>query len=102
MALAGFGFAALFRRTLLMIIALLLLTVTIPIQVPRYHFPGLWPDSTTSVYCRTNLRTGEVDPSSFVTLANDRADAVTVSELTPEAIQRFYQAGLGAAFPTLF
>jgi endonuclease/exonuclease/phosphatase (EEP) superfamily protein YafD len=47
----------------------------------------------------SNLRLGQADPRSFVLLATESADVVTVSELTAEAVDRFSQAGINDAFP---
>lgn len=46
-----------------------------------------------------NLRKGQADAASFVSLAVEYADVVTVSELTPDEIRRFSEAGIDKAFP---
>ena len=99
-ALAGLVLSALSRRTVLTIVAVLVLTVTAAIQVPRYHFAR--PTASQSAEVRvlsSNLRKGRADPASFVAIAKVKADVITVSELTPAAAARFSQAGLDEAFP---
>lgn len=99
-AFAGLVFSALSRRTVLTIAAVLTLTATSVIQIPRYYFPR--PDATHFADVRVfsgNLRKGQADPTSFVAMAKADADVIAVSELTPEAIKTISQGGLDAAFP---
>jgi endonuclease/exonuclease/phosphatase (EEP) superfamily protein YafD len=99
-ALAGLLFSTLSRRTVLTIIAVLVLTASAAIQIPRYYFARPAVSQFADVRVVTsNLRKGQVDPTSFVALARANADVITVSELTPEAAQSFSEAGLTEAFP---
>ncbi|WP_319434983.1 endonuclease/exonuclease/phosphatase family protein [Mycobacterium sp. RTGN5] len=88
------------RRTVLTIVAVLVVTVTGAIQIPRYSFNR--PAATQFADVRvlsSNLRKGQADPTGFLELAKNSADVVTVSELTPEAVERFSHAGIDEAFP---
>jgi endonuclease/exonuclease/phosphatase (EEP) superfamily protein YafD len=99
-ALAGLVFSALSRRTFLTIVAVLVLTASTAIQIPRYYFARPVISQYTDIRVLTsNLRKGQADASSFVALAKENADVITVSELTSEAAQSFSQAGLSDAFP---
>jgi endonuclease/exonuclease/phosphatase (EEP) superfamily protein YafD len=99
-ALAGLLLAALSRRTFLAITAVLVLTATAAIQIPRYYFVRPTASQFADVrVLSSNLRLGQADPSSFVTLAKKNADVIAVSELTPKASVNFSRAGLDAAFP---
>jgi endonuclease/exonuclease/phosphatase (EEP) superfamily protein YafD len=89
------------RRILLSIVAVAVLAVTVAVQVPWYYF-GRPADVGQHVDIRvlsSNLRKGRADASSFVELAKANADVITVSELTPEEVERFSQAGIAEAFP---
>lgn len=99
-ALAGLVLSAVSRHAFLTIVAVLALTATAAIQIPRYCFarPGATQFADIQVLT-SNLRNGEADPSSFVVLAENDADVTTVSELTPEVAQGFSRAGLDEAFP---
>lgn len=47
----------------------------------------------------SNLRKGRADVASFVALAHSSADVITLSELTPDWVRRFYNTGIRAEFP---
>ncbi|WP_234897542.1 endonuclease/exonuclease/phosphatase family protein [Mycolicibacterium vanbaalenii] len=47
----------------------------------------------------SNLREGRADIASFTDLARISADVITLSELTPDWVQRFYAAGMRDDFP---
>jgi endonuclease/exonuclease/phosphatase (EEP) superfamily protein YafD len=100
-ALTGLVLAALSRRILLSIIAVLVVTATSVFLVPQYYF-GRSTEGNQYADIRmlsSNLRKGRADASSFVGLATESADVITVSELTPEEAERFSQAGIGEVFP---
>ncbi|QEN12674.1 endonuclease/exonuclease/phosphatase family protein [Mycolicibacterium sp. ELW1] len=100
MALVGLILSAIARRTSLTIISVLVLTITTAIQIPRYTFTR--PATTQFADVRvlsSNLRKGQADPAAFIKLAKESADVIAVSELTPEAVEGFSQAGIDAAFP---
>lgn len=101
LAIAGVVLAALSRRVVLSIAALLVLTATLAVQVNWYSVSrpvDVGPHTDIRVLS-SNLRKGRADAASFVRLAKDNADVITVSELTPEAAQRFSRAGLEKTFP---
>jgi len=100
MALVGLILSAMTRRTGLTIIAVLVLTVTGAIQIPRYSFTRPAVNQFVDVQVlSSNLRKGQADPAEFVKLAKDSADVLAVSELTPEAVELLSQAGIDKAFP---
>lgn len=90
-----------YRRILLSIVAVTVLVVTVAVQVPWYYF-GHPADVGQHVDVRvlsSNLRKGQADAPSFVALAKASADVITVSELTPEEVERFSLAGIAEVFP---
>jgi endonuclease/exonuclease/phosphatase (EEP) superfamily protein YafD len=100
-AMVGFALSVLSRRIVLSIITVLVVTANLAVQVPWYYF-GRTIEVGPYVDVRvlsSNLRKGQADASSFVGLAEDRADVLTVSELTPEELDRFLQAGIEKLFP---
>ena len=100
-ALAAVAVSVAYRRILLSIIAVVVLAVTVAVQVPWYYF-GSPADVGAHVDIRvlsSNLRKGRADAASFIELAKASADVITVSELTPEEVERFKQAGIAEAFP---
>lgn len=100
-AALGLALSALCRNTFLSVVAIAVLTVTVAVQLPWYFFgrPLDIGDHATIRVLSSNLRKGLVDAPSFVGLATRSADVVTVSELTPDVVTRFYQAGITRAFP---
>jgi endonuclease/exonuclease/phosphatase (EEP) superfamily protein YafD len=100
-ALSGLALSALTRRILLSIVAVAVLAVTVAVQVPWYYFgrPADVGQHADIRVLSSNLRKGEADASSFVGLAKANADVITVSELTPEEVGRFSQAGIEEVFP---
>ncbi|MCW1960048.1 MAG: endonuclease/exonuclease/phosphatase family protein, partial [Mycobacterium sp.] len=100
-ALTGLIMAVLSRRYVLAIMGVFLVTATVAIQVSWYYFghaPNISQHKDIRVLA-SNIRYGRADPRQFVGLAKDSADVVTVAELTPEAVERFSQAGINDAFP---
>ncbi|MGV0715800.1 endonuclease/exonuclease/phosphatase family protein [Mycolicibacterium sp. XJ662] len=100
-ALLGLTLLILCRRIVLSIIAVAVVTTTLAAQVPWYYFgrpAEVGPHADVRVLS-SNLRKGRTDAASFVRLANDHADLITVAELTPEEARRFSQAGIEEAFP---
>jgi endonuclease/exonuclease/phosphatase (EEP) superfamily protein YafD len=101
LALSAVAMSVACRRILLSIVAVAVLAVTVAVQVPWYYF-GRPADVGQHVDIRvlsSNLRKGRADASSFVELAKANADVITVSELTPEEVERFAHAGIAEAFP---
>ena len=100
-ALGGLVIAVLSRRVILAAIGIFLVTATVAIQVSWYYFghqPGLGRYTEIRVLS-SNLRYGRADAAEFVTLAAKNADVITVTELTPEAVDRYTQAGIRDQFP---
>ena len=100
-AAIGFVLAALCRRVLLSIVAVAVVVVTVAVQVPWYYFgdPANVGQHADIRVLSSNLRKGRADAPSFVRLARDSADVITVAELTTEEVQRFSHAGIGDVFP---
>lgn len=101
-ALVGLVLAVLARRSVLMIVGVVLLTATLAIQVSWYYVgyqARMGPTFTEVRILSSNLRYGRADAAQFVGLASNNADVITVAELTPEAVERFTAAGLTAQFP---
>lgn len=89
------------RRMLLAVAGSAVLAITLAVQLPWY-FGGHTAEANQHLTIRvlsSNLRYGQVDPSFFVQLAGNRADVITVSELTAEAVDKFNEAGLDRTFP---
>ncbi|WP_231984040.1 endonuclease/exonuclease/phosphatase family protein [Mycobacterium sp. 852013-51886_SCH5428379] len=100
-ALLGAATAVVYRRTLLAVIAVLVLIVSLAVQVPWYYFghPTTVGEHTEVRVLSANLRKGQANPATIVRLAENSADVITVSELTLDEIQRFSRAGLNETFP---
>jgi endonuclease/exonuclease/phosphatase (EEP) superfamily protein YafD len=100
-ALAGLLLSVLCRRTLLFLIAVAVLTATVSVQVQWYYFarPAHVGEHVVVRVLSSNLRKGQADAATFVRLAKAGADVITVSELTPLAVQRFSEAGIDRVFP---
>ena len=100
-ALLGLVLSAMCRRVFLSIVAVAVVAVTLAVQVPWYYFgrPADIGQHADIRVLSSNLRKGQADASSFVRLARESADVITVSELTPEEVQRFSQAGIDEVFP---
>ncbi len=97
----GLAFAIICRRLILAVVGIFLVTATVAIQVSWYYF-GHSPWIGSHVELRllaSNIRYGRADADSFVALAKNGADVVTVAELTKEAVGRFAEAGIDEAFP---
>ncbi|MGE2724341.1 endonuclease/exonuclease/phosphatase family protein [Mycolicibacterium pulveris] len=100
-ALLGLMLLAYCRQIFLSIIALAVVTASLAMIMPWYYFgtPADVGRRAEIQLLSSNLRKGRTDAPSFVRLANESAEVVTVSELTPEEVQRFAQAGIEEAFP---
>ncbi|WP_431235191.1 endonuclease/exonuclease/phosphatase family protein [Mycolicibacterium psychrotolerans] len=100
-AFAGLLAAASCRRFLLSMLAVAVAAAGLAVQVSWYYL-GRPPDVVAHQEIRvlsSNLRYGQADPHFLVTLANTNADVITVSELTPEEVQRLQRAGVDKGFP---
>jgi endonuclease/exonuclease/phosphatase (EEP) superfamily protein YafD len=100
-AFAGLLLAVSYRRMLLSIIAAAVVAASLAVQVSWYYLGrpadvGAFQDIRV---LSSNLRYGEADPAFVVSLGKENADVVTVSELTPEAVQNLEQAGIESTFP---
>lgn len=101
-ALLGLIVSALCRRKLLTVAGIALLTMSVAIQVPwRDVGRGFDTDApgTDLRVLSTNIQKGEADTASFIALAVNSADIITMSELTAEAAARFREGGLRKTFP---
>ena len=100
-ALAALVATASCRRLVLSILAIAVWAATVAPQI-SWYYGGRTADVGAYQNIRvlsSNLRYGQADPDFFVNLAEANADVITVSELTPEAIQRLKHSGIEAAFP---
>jgi endonuclease/exonuclease/phosphatase (EEP) superfamily protein YafD len=103
-ALAGLGLAIACRRRVLSIVGVFLLTATTVVQL-SWYFSGSPKHLERAAEVRvlaSNLRYGRADAAQFVSLATREADLISAVELTPEAVERFKQAGIDAVFPYSF
>lgn len=103
-AMVGLIMAVLSRRFLLAVAGVFLVTATLAIQVSWYYGgrpPQIGEHREIRVLA-SNLRYGRADAPTFVGLAKESADVVTVAELTPEAVERFSRAGIDETFPYSF
>lgn len=100
-ALLGLASSTVGRRIVLSIAAVAVLAATVAVQAPWYYFGSPSPvgQRTELRVLSSNLRKGRADAASLVDLARERADVITVSELTPEEVRRFSRAGLDSTFP---
>lgn len=101
LALAGLTLLALCRRVMLSIVAALVVVATVAVQA-NWYYVGSVADVGDNIDVRvlsSNLRRGHAEASQFITLARENADVITVSELTPGAVQGFSLAGIGEEFP---
>lgn len=101
-ALAGLVVALSCRRFGLSILAVAVIASCVAVQVSWYYLG--YPTAAVSQdleirVLSSNLRYGQADPSFFVRFAEQNADVITVAELTPEAVQRFTEAGIEKTFP---
>lgn len=100
-ALTGLVLAVSCRRAVLAIIGVFLLVATTVVQF-SWFFHGSPSRLAGAVDVRvlaSNLRYGRADATEFVTLAKREADLISAVELTPEAVERFTQAGIESDFP---
>lgn len=101
-ALLGLVVAALSRMRVLSIVAVAIMAACLAVQVHWYHggrSAGVAAEHVDVRVLSANLRYGRANPAEFVELARDSADVITVTELTAEAVQRFYSAGIDEEFP---
>ncbi|MDW5611088.1 endonuclease/exonuclease/phosphatase family protein [Mycolicibacterium sp. D5.8-2] len=101
-ALLGLVVAALSRLVVLSIVAVVVVAASLAVQVHWYHGGRSGDVAAERVDVRvmsSNLRYGRADTEEFVELARGSADVITVTELTSEAVQRFYSAGIDEEFP---
>ena len=100
-ALAVLALLALRRRIFLSIVAALVVTASLAVQVSWYYVgrPVEIGQHADIRILSSNLFNGQADAVSLVELAERNADVVTVIELTPEAANRFSLAGIDEAFP---
>lgn len=88
------------RRSVLVIGTAALVAVALAPQVSWYHLgrPSyVGPHAKVRVMA-ANINRGQADAASFVEIAEQSADVITVAELTPEAVARFVKAGINDSF----
>lgn len=87
-------------------LATVVLAIGIWSQVPlftRAPAPAAGPSDVTVRLMQANIRLGEADAATLVrTVTDQRADLLTLIELTPEAVQRLTSAGLDDVLPYSF
>ncbi len=100
-ALSGLALSALSRRVVMSVVAVVIVAATLAVQGHWYYFgqPPVVGEHVDIRVLSSNLRKGQADASSFVRLAKESADVITVSELTPAEARRFSQAGIEEEFP---
>lgn len=101
-ALCALILSALCRKKLLSVAGVVLLTISVAIQVPWHELgrgSGTRAPSAELRVLSSNIQKGEADTASFIALAGDHADIITMSELTAEAAARFREGGLRKTFP---
>ncbi len=100
-ALALLALLALRRRILLSIVAVLVVTASLAVQVSWYYVgsPAEIGQHAEIRILSSNLFNGQADAVSLVEFAQKNADAITVTELTPEEANHFSQAGIDEQFP---
>ena len=88
------------RRWVLAIAALGLTVAAVTVQLSLYL--GSNASRTAGVEIRVisaNIYEGMADPDHLVRLAQAQADVIAFQELTPQAVDRLFRAGLDATFP---
>lgn len=101
-ALLGLVVAVLNRLKVISVAAVAVTAASVGVQVHWYHGGrpgGVAAEHVDVRVLSANLRYGRADPAEFVELARDSADLITVTELTAEAVKRFYSAGIDEEFP---
>ncbi|MDN4520341.1 endonuclease/exonuclease/phosphatase family protein [Mycolicibacterium austroafricanum] len=101
-ALLGLVVAVLNRLKVLSIAAVVVTAASVAVQVHWYYggrSGGVAAERVDMRVLSANLRYGRTNPAEFVELARRSADLITVTELTSEAVQRFYDAGIDEEFP---
>lgn len=101
LAVSGLALLALGRRPLLSVVAALVVAATVAVQA-NWYYVGSVADVGEHIDVRvlsSNLRKGHALAPEFIALANQSADVITVSELTPVAVQGFSLAGIDEEFP---
>lgn len=101
LALSGLLLAASSRRRVLAAAAVVIVAATLAVQASSLYGAEA-EDVGQHVDVRlisANLRRGQADAAFVVGLANANTDVIAVSELTPEAVLRFSQAGIDDEFP---
>lgn len=94
-------FTVLARRIFLSVLTVIVLVASLWVQISWYYIPRpieIGQHVDVRVFS-SNLRLGRVEAPAFVDLAAKHADVVTVSELTPAAVERYTQAGIAEHFP---
>lgn len=100
-ALSVLALLALRRRIFLSIVAVLVVTASLAVQVSWYYLgrpPEIGQHAAVRVLS-SNLFKGRADALPLVGFAQRNADVITVAELTSEVATRFSRAGIDKTFP---
>lgn len=100
--LAGFTLlgALLERRAVMAFVAAVVMTVSLGVQMHWYYGNQVEPprDGVEIQLLSVNLRKGRADVGTVVKLAR-HADVIALTELTPQWVRAFYDAGMRDVFP---
>lgn len=99
-AMSALVVSVLSRQVRMSMLAVVVLVGALVAQVPTYYFgrPAHVGPHIEIRVLSSNLRRGQADASSFVSLAKASSDVVAVSELTPDSVNRFARAGIFEVF----
>ncbi|TCN56879.1 endonuclease/exonuclease/phosphatase (EEP) superfamily protein YafD [Rhodococcus sp. SMB37] len=94
---------ALLRYRVATAVALLIVVAAVWIQAPRYVGESAGGGGDVLTVMQANVLFGEADPATVVSEVEERrVDLLTVSELTPEAVDAFAREGLDRVLPYHF
>ncbi|MGN5240707.1 MULTISPECIES: endonuclease/exonuclease/phosphatase family protein [unclassified Rhodococcus (in: high G+C Gram-positive bacteria)] len=102
-AVVGAVVFALLRYRVATAVALLIVVAAVWIQAPRYVGESAGGGGEVLTVMQANVLFGEADPATVTYEVEERrVDLLTVSELTPEAVDAFERAGLHRMLPYHF
>lgn len=94
---------ALLRYRVATAVALLVVVAAVWIQAPRYVGESAGGGGDVLTVMQANVLFGEADPATVVSEVEERrVDLLTVSELTPEAVEAYAREGLDRILPYHF
>ncbi|WP_240958883.1 endonuclease/exonuclease/phosphatase family protein [Rhodococcus sp. HNM0563] len=102
-AVVGAVVFALLRYRVATAVALLIVVAAVWIQAPRYIGESAGGGGEVLTVMQANVLFGEADPATVVSEVEERrVDLLTVSELTPEAVEAYAREGLDRMLPYHF